>query len=190
MLMEPLAGANKIFCIRSSPLLHKTKNTTRVVFLVLLMSGGPDGIIAHLPLANTPPLSHARSLLLCVASLHEPAAGSNHRDQTNHFCSYTVLCGAAQNGRGVTIQDPTKFWPLAWQNLGGVDISYDVAGRTGFEPATFSVTGRRALRCSTGPRRDRGTSFHNFVLQNYFQLLLVLSSQFCEILLKQNFTKL
>jgi hypothetical protein len=39
MLMEPLAGANKIFCIRSSPLLHKTKYTTRVVFLVLLMSG-------------------------------------------------------------------------------------------------------------------------------------------------------
>jgi hypothetical protein len=47
------------------------------------------------------------------------------------FAAMPVLCGAALNGRGVTIQDPTKFWPLAWQNLGGVDISYDVAGRSG-----------------------------------------------------------
>jgi hypothetical protein len=37
-----------------------------------------------------------------------------------------------------------------------------LAGLTGFEPATFSVTGRRALRCSTTPRQDRGIGLRNF----------------------------
>lgn len=37
-----------------------------------------------------------------------------------------------------------------------------MAGLTGFEPATFSVTGRRALRCSTTPLVKRMFKFSNF----------------------------
>lgn len=90
--------------------------------------GGTDGIIAH-----APPLRRARSKPLRASSLREPARS------------------LALTPRGFNPQPTIQKAPAYAE-------AFCMAGLTGFEPATSSVTGRRALRCSTVPHLAPGAS--------------------------------
>jgi hypothetical protein len=57
----------------------------------------------------------------------------------------------SQNGKGGTIQNLVNFWPLGCQKSCKVDISSDVVGVTGLEPATSRPPAVRASQLRHTP---------------------------------------
>jgi hypothetical protein len=98
--------------------------------------------------------------------------------------------GIGKTGEEEQYKTPISFWPLDCQKLIGVDISSDVVGVTGLEPATSRPPAVRATSCATPRRRDRRAGFRKRDYFAYSSLRSFPPIQFRKNLLKQDLAKL
>ncbi len=69
-----------------------------------------------------------------------------------------IALGFLLGGQGQNRTADLRFFRPSLYQLSYLAVSWDLAGMTGFEPATSGLTGRRELLTSPHPRVDRSST--------------------------------